>query len=99
MRYSVALTRTAEENLDQIFRFIAADNVPAARKFIAGMRTAIMRLSQHPKRCPMAPEDGMDGMELRHLIHGNYRVIFVVASNRVTILQIRHAARLPMDEG
>ena len=98
MKYSVALTRTAEENLDQIFRlllrtmFLPREN--SLREF-----AAITSLSQHPKRCPVAPEDGMDGMELRHLIHRDYRIIFVVASNRITILQIRHAARPPMDEG
>jgi plasmid stabilization system protein ParE len=97
MKYGVALTPTAEENLDQIYRFIAVRNLPAAQKFVAGIRTAITTLGRHPRRWPLAPEDGLDGMELRHLIHGNYRIIFVVASERVTILQIRHAARLPMD--
>ncbi len=99
MNYKVTLTPTAEANLDEIFHVIALDNMVAARKFVASMRRAMMTLRQNPKRCPFAPEDGLEGLALRHLIFGNYRVIFTIAPGNVTVLQIRHAARRPIDEG
>ena len=52
-----------------------------------------------PKRCPRAPEDGLDGLEIRHLIHGRYRIIFGIDGKTVVILQVRHGARLTMTEG
>lgn len=52
-----------------------------------------------PKRCSRAPEDGLDGLEIRHLIHGRYRIIFGIDGKTVVILQVRHGARLPTTEG
>jgi plasmid stabilization system protein ParE len=70
----------------------------AARKFVIGLRAKLKTLAAIPKRCPAAPEDGLDGMEIRHLILGNCRVIFVIDGGRVVVLQVRHGARLPMAE-
>ena len=98
MRYKVVVTPTAEANLDEILRFIALDSPVAARKFVSRLRAKLKTLAAMPKRCPAAPEDGLDGMEIRHLILGNYRVIFVIDVDRVVVLQVRHGARLPMAE-
>lgn len=51
-----------------------------------------------PKRCSLAPEDGLDGLEIRHLFHGLYRIIFAIDGNTIVILQVRHGARLPLIE-
>jgi plasmid stabilization system protein ParE len=94
MKYRLVVTPTAEATLDEIFRFIAHDNPVAARKFVANLRAAIQTLTQMPKRCPRAPEDGLDGIALRHRLFGEYRIIFAVDPGQVTVLQIRHGARL-----
>ena len=98
MRYRLVVTPTAEANLDEIFRFIALDNPAGARKFVAGLRAKIKTLARMPSRCPFAPEDGLDGLEMRYLIHGNYRILSTVDPGQVTILQMRHAARRSMAE-
>lgn len=98
MKYSVVVTPTAEANLDEIFCFIALDNPVAGRKFIESLRTKMRTLAQMPRRCPFAVEDGLDGLEMRHLIFGNYRIIFTIDPGQVTVLQVRHAARRPMAE-
>ena len=98
MKYRIVVTPTAEANLDETFRFIALDNPAAGRKFIASLRAKIKTLAEMPSRCPLAPEDGLDGLEMRHLIHGNYRIIFTIDPGRVTVLQVRHGARRPMAE-
>lgn len=51
-----------------------------------------------PKRCPRAPEDGLDGLEIGHLVHGRYRIVFGIDGETVIILQVRHGARLPTTE-
>ena len=96
MSYKVVVTPTAEANLDQILHFIALDSPTAARRFVAGLRSKIRTLATIPKRCPLAPEDGLDGLEIRHLIYSNYRIIFVIDADQVVVLQVRHGARLPM---
>lgn len=94
----MSLPPTAEADLDQILRFIALDNPPRARKFLAGLRAKMKTLTTMPGRCSRAPEDGLDGVEIRHLLYGGYRIIFALDSGRVTVLQVRHGARLPMTE-
>ena len=98
MRRKVVLTPTAEANLDEILRVIALDNPSAARRFVAGLRGKIKTLAAMPKRCPLAPENGLDDLEIRHLIFGNYRIVFAIDAGEVVILQVRHGARLPMTE-
>jgi plasmid stabilization system protein ParE len=96
MRHRVVVTSTAEANLDDIFRFIALDNPIAADKFVTRLRAKMRSLSRMPNRCPLAPEDGLDSMTIRHLIHGRYRILFTIDANQVSIIQVRHGARLPM---
>lgn len=99
MTYRVVVTSEAEQDFDELFRYVARDNPAAARKFVAGLRKRLKTLASMPKRCPRAPEDGLDGLEIRHLVHGQYRVIFAIDGKTVVILQVRHGARLPTTEG
>lgn len=96
MTYRVVVTPGAERDLDDIFRFIARDNPGAARKFAAELRGRLAALKTLPTRCPRAPEDGLDGLAIRHLLHGRYRILFAMDGRTVVVLQVRHGARLPL---
>jgi plasmid stabilization system protein ParE len=98
MKYRVVLTPAAEKNLSEIFRFIALDKAAVARTFVAELRAKIRTLSTAPQRCALAPENGLDDLEIRHLIHGSYRIIFLIDAPRVVVLQVRHGARRPIGE-
>ena len=98
MTYTVVVTTEAEGDLDQVFRFVAFEKPDAARQFVTGLRRRLKTLASMPRRCPRAPEDGLDGLEIRHLIHGRYRIIFAIDGRTVVILQVRHGARLPAGE-
>lgn len=89
----VLLTPTAEADLDSILRYIALDNPAAGRRFIGELRRKMASLATMPERCPLAPETGLDGLELRHLIHRRYRIVFTVEQARVVVLQVRHGTR------
>ena len=98
MTYKVVVTPEAERDLDQVFRFVALEKPDAARKFVAGLRRRLETLASMPRRAALAPEDGLDGLEIRHLIHGQYRIIFTIDGRTVVILQVRHGARRPVDK-
>ena len=93
MTYKVVVTPGAEVDLDQVYRFVALEKPGAARTFVAGLRRRLKTLAAMPRRCPRAPEDGLDGLEIRHLIHDQYRIIFAIDDRTVVILQVRHSAR------
>ena len=93
MKYEVVITATAEANLGEIHRYITLDSPVAARRFLTGLRSKIQTLVSMPERCPLAPEDGLDGITIRHLLYSKYRIIFTVETGHVVILQVRHGAR------
>lgn len=93
-KFDVVITPMAEANLDGILRFIARDNPAAARRFVSRLRARMQTLASMPERCPLAPENGFDGVEIRHLIFGEYRILFTINAAHVVILQVRHSARM-----
>ena len=98
MIYRVVVTLEAERDLDLLYRFIAQDSPVAARRFADGLRKRLKTLSSLPRRCSRAPEDGLDGLEIRHLLYGSYRILFGIDGETVVVLQVRHSARRSMRE-
>lgn len=95
MTRKLVITPTAEADLDGILHFIALDDPVAARRFVSGLRKRMKTLATMPERCPIAPESGLDGEEIRHLIFSQYRILFAADAKHIVILQVRHGARLP----
>jgi len=95
-RYHVLIHPDAEGELDAAYRHIAAD-APARA---AGWRRQLLKkarsLKTFPDRCHKAPAATTLGEDVRHLVVGNYRIIFVIQADTVTVLHIRHGARLPV---
>lgn len=95
MGYFVNVTPRAERDLARLYEEVNAEESQAALKWYFGLKEAILRLEDHPNRCPVTRENP----SLRHLLYGNkphvYRVIYRVLEKqkRVEVLHIRHGAR------
>ena len=46
-------------------------------------------LQNFPARCPLAPESSAT-RELRHLLFGKYRIIYLIDDQTVYVLHVRH---------
>ena len=92
--YKVLLALHAENDLAEIYDYIAADNPANAIAFILTLEEKIYSLSTMPKRAPLIPENSLLGTRYRHLIHGKYRIIFKVQTPKVTVLRVIHGSRL-----
>ena len=55
-----------------------------------GLIEAIEKLDELAERCPIAPEDVDIQRGIRHLIVGDYRVLYVIEGDVVSVLHIRH---------
>ena len=51
---------------------------------------AIEKLNELAERCPIAPENIDVQRGIRHLIVGDYRVLYVIEDEVVSVLHIRH---------
>jgi len=83
-------TALAEADLDDIWFYIAADNIPAADRLIDALHAAATRLLAHPRsgvsRTDLAPN-------LRALIHGRYILYYVPEAIELVIVRVLHGAR------
>jgi plasmid stabilization system protein ParE len=96
MIYKVILSPRVPKSLEEIHDYIARDNPKIARKFTGVLRRSIKSLARIPGRCPLARENRLGSTRYRHLLHGNYRIIFAIEGNLVYVVDVRHGARLPL---
>jgi plasmid stabilization system protein ParE len=93
-RFEVSFSQKAEDDLEEIWNFIAADNPDAATKFILNLEKQVESVSRSPERCPLISEYNLLRAKYRQLIFGDYRTIFRVAGKTVYIIRIINSARL-----
>ena len=97
MRLKVEVTKRAEADIDQAYRYIRDHDGPGrAAKWREGLYPVIERLMEFPRRLAHAPENNGTGTEVRQLHYNSYRVLFTIEGNRVVVFTVRHAARLPL---
>ena len=89
--YRVNITPTAEKDLEQRYLQIAEDSPENAVNWYLGLVDAIGKLDVMAERCPIAPEDVDLQLGIRHLIVGQYRVLYWIKNNQVDVLHIRHS--------
>ena len=92
--YLVKITPSAEQDFEDIFDFIAQDNLKKAEDFILEIENKISTLERFPQRCPFVPEKEFLNFPYRHLLHKNYRFIFFIEENIIYVLRILHGKRL-----
>jgi plasmid stabilization system protein ParE len=93
-RFRVRISETAERDVDEIWTFISPDSLEAAADFILRLEERVSTLETFPSRCPLIPENDLIGTEYRHLIYGDYRMIFRIEARTVYVLRIIHSSRL-----
>lgn len=93
-KYEVRITPTAESDTETIWDFIAEDSPENAARFVSQLEEQIDTLERFPERCPLIPENEVLSSDYRHLVLGNYRIIFRITGTTVFILRIIHGTRL-----
>ncbi len=93
-KFSVEITKTAEQDIEAIWDYIAQDNRRIADLFILELEKQANTLEHFPLRCPLIPENQSLGEEYRHLLFGKYRTVFKITGKKVTVLRVIHGSRL-----
>jgi len=93
-KYQVNLSQQAQNDLEQIFYYIADDSINNASNFILQLEKKVYSLELFPDRHPLIPENEFFGTDYRHLIHKKYRIVYRIAERSVFILRIFHGAKL-----
>jgi plasmid stabilization system protein ParE len=97
MKYRVIVQPRALADLEAGYEYVALQNQPAATRWLNRFLTAIEDLSDFPERCSIARKSELVGQEIRQLIFGRrpgvWRALFIIDSDAVRVLCIRHGAR------
>lgn len=97
MKCKVIIADSAIESAMGAYAFIHADSPSHADMWLDSLLIAIDTLEQYPKRCPVAPEAEAFSYEVRHLLHGAYRVLFTIHDREVRVFHVRHGSRSTMN--
>jgi plasmid stabilization system protein ParE len=94
--YRIEVTEHAQQNADAAYEWLVQRGFQASEWF-DGLDEAIASLAELPMRCGLARESAEFDEPVRQLLYGKiphvYRVLFVVRTDIVYILHIRHRAR------
>jgi plasmid stabilization system protein ParE len=101
MAYRVEIARNAEAELEELYLWVTARAPQQGATWFNGLERAVLSLSGHPKRCPIAPESIDPESPVRVLHHGRkphvYRIFFVIdePAQTVRVVHVRRGARQP----
>lgn len=86
----LGFTPRAEQDLEAIGDYIAADNPGRALTFLRELRAQCWKIASNPSGYRLRPELGTG---LRSCPYGNYVVFFAAGRNEIVIVRILHGAR------
>jgi toxin ParE1/3/4 len=89
-KYRIDIKPTAESDLERRYLQILEESPQNAVSWHLDMISAIEKLDRLAKRCPNAPENEDFQKGIRHLVIGNYRVLYWIIEDVVEILHVRH---------
>jgi toxin ParE1/3/4 len=90
-KYRVKIVPKAEEDLDDIFYYIALElnNKSAAEKMINLFSNKILRLQEFPFSCSLVEDDLLKDKGYRKLIIDNYIVFYIVNEEDQQVIVMR----------
>ena len=93
----IAWSPLAMDRVSEIADYIARDKPAAAVKWVNTIFSKVEQLQSSPELGRMVPE--INNERFRELLCGNYRIVYRMEKNQISILTIRHGKQiLPIDE-
>ena len=84
-------TEFAIEDLRSIHEYISKDSKRYADRFVEKLILRVDQLETFPKSGRVVPEFNIQ--TIRELKEGNYRIIYKISSNQISIIRVHHSAR------
>ncbi len=82
--------REAENDLIEIWLFIAADNQEAATRVLHSLNEKFLLLAKNGKLGPARPDIAPD---LRYFVEGNYLILYRESAEGIEVVRVVHGAR------
>mgnify|MGYP001551828032 CR=1 FL=1 len=83
------------QRINEISEYIAQDNIDAAIIWIKSIINAVEKLNNFPEIGRKVPE--IDRSNIREILLKNYRIIYRLGKNKISILTVRHGKQILPD--
>ena len=93
-RFRIEITEAAKQEVASTHDTIARDKPKAAAKWVRTLDRHVRSLRYLPARYEVIPEAEDIQFPYRHVIWGNYRIIYKIENDLVIIVRVLNAARL-----
>jgi plasmid stabilization system protein ParE len=104
MSYEIDISDVAEMEIDDTFIYLVGRSPDYVEKWRSELERQIETLREFPRRCPLVRDARHIHPEVRQLLVGKYRVLFVILDadgdgeeDTVRIIHVRHTAQQPLD--
>lgn len=87
----IVWTDLAIDDLKSIHSYISQDSKNYADSFVEKIILKVELLEIYPNSGRVVPEFNID--KIRELLEGNYRIIYKINSDSISIARVHHAAR------
>ena len=84
-------TEVAIDDLRLIHEYISKDSKLYADRFVEKLIERVDQLENFPKSGRVVPEFGIE--TIRELIEGNYRIVYEISTEQISIVRVHHSAR------
>ena len=85
-------TDNAINRIEEIAEYICEDNPTASKRWKQAIYKKAQPLKKFPRMGRVVPE--LNQEEIREILYGNYRIIYLTEKNRISILAVRHSKQL-----
>ncbi|MCI0494066.1 type II toxin-antitoxin system RelE/ParE family toxin [candidate division KSB1 bacterium] len=85
-------TDNALNRIEGIAEYIREDNPTASKRWKKEIYQKAQPLKKFPRMGRVVPE--LNQEKIREIIFGNYRLIYLIEKNRISILTVRHYKQL-----
>ncbi len=92
-KLSIHLLRAAEEDLSEIFEYLAAENLKAAEATLTRIERDLQLLARQPHLGRMPDDEELVRMGYRYLVVGDYLAFYSLEGQTILIHRIIHGAR------
>ena len=96
--YDVVMTKTAENDLNEIILYIAQDNIQIALNIFERLQKRVLSLKHFPEKGRVVPElKDQNIVEYREIIETPWRVFYKIGEEKVFVLNIIDGRRNVQD--
>lgn len=78
-------------HLEEIMNRIGEDSPAAARKWLRQVKEVGKRIRTFPRAGRISPD--YDDEMVREVLHGSYRIIYIIRSAQIEVVSVWHGAR------